>query len=141
MDRDPCPFNTVVQETDVRDALGQGLDQIDRIGLDCGSHLRDETSVVDRVVQVVGGGRGTGVDPQDEVDDEDLPVSLLVLEDPVVREALDPRDRERVLRSARSARLEGLVLRSARSARLEGRVLRRARSAGFLRPQPCLQRS
>ena len=29
--RDPRPFNTIVPEADVRDPLGQGLDQVDRI--------------------------------------------------------------------------------------------------------------
>ena len=62
VDRDPRPFNTVVREADVRDALGQGLDQVDRIFLHGGFHRGHETSVVDGVAQVVRGRRGAGVD-------------------------------------------------------------------------------
>src|SRR3954453_1834401 len=29
--RDPAPFHTVVRQADVRDALGQGFDEVDRI--------------------------------------------------------------------------------------------------------------
>ena len=39
----------VVQEAHVRDPLGQGLDQVDRIALHGGLHRRHETSVVDGV--------------------------------------------------------------------------------------------
>ena len=59
------PFNTTVREADVRDPLGQGLDQVDRVGLDGGLHPGHEASVVDRVLQVVArpprdGCRGPG---------------------------------------------------------------------------------
>ena len=47
VDRDAHPFNTAVQEADLRDPLGERLDQVDRILLDGGFHRRRETSVVD----------------------------------------------------------------------------------------------
>src|SRR6478609_7478286 len=93
---DPSPFNTIVQEADVRDPLGEGLDQVDRILLHGGFHRGHETSVVDRVLQVVAGGSGGGVDAEHEVDDEDLALALLELEHPVVAVALDAQHRELV---------------------------------------------
>ena len=39
---DPRPFNTYVQETDIRDPLGQGLDQVNRVFLDGGFHRFDK---------------------------------------------------------------------------------------------------
>ena len=71
------PFNTRVQEADVGDPLREGLDQVDRFPLHHRRHLVDEASVVDRVAQVVGRGRGGGVDAEGQVDDEGLTVAAL----------------------------------------------------------------
>ena len=71
--------------------LGQGLDQVDRVGLHGGFHRGHETPVVDGVAQVVAGGRRPGVEAQGEVDHEGLPVAPLELEDAVVAAALDAR--------------------------------------------------
>src|SRR4029453_7370786 len=92
VDRDAHPFNTIVQEADVRNALGQGLDQIHRIFLDGGLHRVHETSVVHGVAQVVGAGRRAGVDAQREVDHEGLALPSLEVEDAVAPEALDAED-------------------------------------------------
>ena len=56
-----------------------------------GFHRGHETSVVDGVMQVVGGRRRAGVEAQHEVDHEGLALALLELEDAVVAEALDAR--------------------------------------------------
>ncbi len=90
------PLHAWVREADVGDALGQGLDQVDGVGLDRVLHLRHEASVVDGVLQVVGASRLPGVDPEHQVGPEHLAVPALEAEDPVVSEGLDPEHGEPV---------------------------------------------
>src|SRR3546814_9474608 len=94
--RDPAPFNTMLQEADIRHPLRKCFDEVHRITLHSGLHRLHEGPVVSRVSQVVGGRRGTGVDAEHEVDHEDLAASSLEVEDTVVAEALDPGDGELV---------------------------------------------
>ena len=72
-------------EDDGGDALGDRLDQVDRVALDRGDDLLGELAVVDGVSEVVGGGGGGEVSPDRDVDDELLAVGLLEVEDAVVR--------------------------------------------------------
>ena len=62
---------------------GQRLDQVDGFTRDDGVHLLGEVAVVHGVGEVVRRGRRAGVDVQDDVDDELLPLAALEVEDAV----------------------------------------------------------
>ena len=103
VDRDPAPVNTILGQTDSRDPFGQRLDQVDGVPLDSGLHGERESSVVDGVGEVVGGGGARRVETEHQVDDEGLTLSALVLEDAVMPPALQAGEGQLVAR----ARLRG----------------------------------
>ena len=72
-------LDTGVGQAEVGDALGEGLDQPDRLPRDEADDALGKTAVVDGVGQVVAPGRRSGVDAESDVDAELLAVLAFVL--------------------------------------------------------------
>ena len=68
----------------VRDARGDGLDEVVRLARHDRRRALGQLAVVQRVDEVVRSGGGGEIHPHGDVDDEVLPVAALVVEDAVV---------------------------------------------------------
>src|SRR5690625_3464185 len=68
----------------IGDAFGEGLDEVEGVVLDDAGDLLGELTVVDRLVEIVGGRSPADRGVQRDVDDEVLALALLELEDAVV---------------------------------------------------------
>ena len=83
-------LHAAVTEGDVRDPLGQGLDEVHRLTRHHRGHPLRELAVVDRIGHVVGGGGLLEGEAQPEVDRELLPLRPLVRVDAVAAEHGQP---------------------------------------------------
>ncbi len=121
----------LVREHGLRDALGNRLDEVDRVALDRGDDLLGELAVVDGAVQVVGLGGILERDVHGHVDHEHLPVALLVLEHAVVPRGAKPGEDDLVERIHRSPPVQ--ACQTSRAVRVAGTSCTRTPHAPGLR--------